>query len=295
VQEVQITEKEAGQRLDKFAHRHLGKPPKSFVQKLLRKKSITVNGKKADGAHLLIVGDVVRLFVSEETINRFAAPVKTFPKGEVDIIYEDDHVILVNKPANLLTQPDAPGGDSLVGRLRQEGNGFQPVTVNRLDRNTTGLVICAKTLASAQVLSELMADRKIQKIYMGVASGKIAEEMTLRGTHTKDKARNVVSITDGEKGKDAHTHIIPLKYDAVKDATLLEIHLHTGRSHQIRAHLQSIGHPLLGDVKYGGVKAAGRQLLHAHRIIFPVMGGILSHLSNKTFTAPLPFDIRSFL
>jgi len=292
MQEIVINTNQAEQRLDKFIHRHLGKPPKSFVQKLLRKKSITLNGKKADGSHLLVVGDVVRFFVSQETIDKFAAPVHEFPAGEVDVIFEDDHVILLNKPANLSAQPDSLGGDSLVGRLRGEGD-FQPVTVNRLDKNTTGITICAKTLPAAQALSKLIHDRKIQKVYIGIAHGRIDKEMTLRGNHTKDKTRNVAKITEGE-GKIAHTQIIPLYYEYTRDATVLEIHLHTGRSHQIRVHLQSINHPLLGDTKYGG-KGAGRQMLHAHKLVFPKLTGVLASLSSKTFTASPPDDMKPIL
>ncbi|MCL2854564.1 MAG: RluA family pseudouridine synthase [Defluviitaleaceae bacterium] len=290
MQKTTITANEANQRLDKFIHRRLGRPPKSFVQKMLRKKNITVNGRKADGAFMLAEGDVVKLFISEKTAEKFAAPAKTFPKGDVVVVYEDNYVSLLNKPAGLSVQPDIAGGDSLIGRLRGHYNSdFAPVAINRLDKNTTGLVICAKILPAAQALSKLMHDRKIQKIYLGVAQGEIAMRMTLQGTHTKDRERNIAKIAHDGDGKAAHTHIVPLKYCATKDLTLLEIHLHTGRSHQIRAHLQSIGHPLLGDIKYGG-KKAGRQLLHAHQLIFPKLDGVLANLSNKTFTAPPPLD-----
>lgn len=289
MQEIVISPNQAGQRLDKFVYRHLKKPPKTFVQKLLRKKSVTLNGKKAVGSHLLVVGDVLRFFVSEETVNKFAKPVHKLPAGAVDVIFEDEHVILLNKPAGLSTQPDKAGGDSLIGRLRGDFD-FQPVAVNRLDKNTTGITICAKTLPAAQALSKLIHDRKIQKIYIGVAHGKISREMTLEGKHIKDPKQNISKITENN-GKFAQTHINPLNYHQDRDVTLLEIHLHTGRSHQIRAHLQSINHPLVGDTKYGG-KGIGRQMLHAHKLIFPGLTGVLETLSNKTFTATLPDDMK---
>ncbi|MCL2349894.1 MAG: RluA family pseudouridine synthase [Defluviitaleaceae bacterium] len=287
MQEITITPLNANQRLDKFVLRQLGKPPKSFVQKMLRKKNITVNGAKAEGAFVLSVGDIVKIYISPETQAKFAAPAKTFPAGEIDIVYEDGGIILLNKPSNLLTQPDTAGGDSLIGRVANYAStgDFAPVAINRLDKNTTGLVVCAKNLPAAQHLSKLMHDRKIQKVYLGVAHGEILNEMTLEGFHTKDSNKNIAKISTSHKtnAKKVLTQIVPLDYDAAKNVTMLKIHLHTGRSHQIRAHLHSISRPLMGDAKYGG-KGAGRQMLHAYQIIF----------DGKTFTADLPQDMSVY-
>jgi 23S rRNA pseudouridine955/2504/2580 synthase len=289
VGEVVIGRNEAGQRLDRFILRIFGRPSKVFVHKMLRKKRILVNGARADGSYMLAVGDVVKFYISLE-----GQTPKVYPKGDVDIVYEDENVLLANKPAGLLTQPNAPGGDSLIGRViarfeSSKENGFDPVAVNRLDKNTTGLVICAKNLPTAQILSKLLHDRLVSKIYLGVAQGEIREAITLKGFHSKDEAANISCVSLKGDGREAITRIEPIYYNKAKDLTCLKIYLHTGRSHQIRAHLQSIGHPLLGDVKYGGRRAGGRQLLHAYEIGFP-----LEFLEGQSFKAPLPADMREY-
>jgi len=275
----------ANQRLDKFCLRHLGKPPKSFVHKLLRKRAITLNGGRADGAQMLAIGDVVCFYISEATRAKFATKVKVHPAGDVDVVYEDDDIVVLNKPAGLLTQPNEAGGDSLITRLPKNG-GFAPVAVNRLDRNTSGLVLCAKNLPTAQLLSRMMHDRRLSKVYLAVAMGKIEGEMTLDGEIRKDAQKNISQIVPRgtKEGKDVLTHIVPLMYCAKTDTTALKVHLHTGRSHQIRAHLQSIGHPLMGDKKYGG-SGATRQLLHAYELTLP---------DGRRFVAPLPDDMMQF-
>ena len=284
MQEVVITQNEANQRLDKFLLRYLGKPPKSFVHKMLRKKNITLNGAKADGACMLADGDVVCIYISDETQKNMAAEQKTYPKGDVEIIFEDEGIIALNKPANLLTQPNEAGGDSLITRIYNEDN-FKPVAINRLDQNTTGIVLCAKTLPMAQKLSKMVHDRKIQKIYLAVAMGKIDAEMTLGGAIIKDNKKNISQIVPhGTSTKEVLTQIVPLGYDAQKDVTTLKIYLHTGRSHQIRAHLQSIGYPIVGDKKYGGI-GAKRHLLHAYEAILE---------DGRNFVAPLPNDMQKY-
>lgn len=280
--EMIIGQNEAGQRLDRLVLRHLGRPSRVFVHKMLRKKRILVNGARAEGSHMLAVGDVVKFYISREI-----APAKVYPKGFVDIIYEDEDMLLANKPAGLLTQPNEAGGDSLIGRIisRAASDSFAPVAINRLDRNTTGLVICAKNLSTAQTLSKMLHDRTIQKVYLAVAQGEIREKMTLTGAHAKHGATNTAKITPDGKGREAITQIAPLSYLISKNLTCLKIYLRTGRSHQIRAHLQSIGHPLLGDAKYGGGRDAARQLLHAYEVKFP---------DGRSFAADLPADMADY-
>ena len=327
MREVIIDKNSAGQRLDKFCLRYLGKPPKSFVFKMIRKKNISVNGKKADEAYMLAVGDIVRFFISNDTILQFAQEEKVYPKGHVDVIFEDDDILIANKPAGLLTQPNETGGDSLIGRVINYQlsviSCFEPVAINRLDRNTSGIVICAKNLPAAQRLSEMMRNRLIGKVYLGVAHGRIDEEMILTGLHFKNIESNVAKIVNktshqvrgdrcrGEQcsptiaGKEVLTSIAPIAY--VGDTTALKIHLHTGRSHQIRAHLQSIGHPLVGDKKYGGGRGdcpahlgtvpGKRQLLHAWQVNIAVSGDspqVRGTVPYQTFTAPIPPDMLEY-
>jgi len=296
MQEIIITQDIAGQRADKFLARYLGAAPKTFIHKMLRKKNIVVNGKRAEGAQILVVGDVMTLYLSDETITKFTKP-KNISTKPLSIIYEDENIAVINKPANLLTQPNSADSDSVTGRLRHlYGNAaFDAVAVNRLDRNTTGIVLCAKNLRAAQILSKLIHDRQIEKNYMAVAHGEIPNEMLLEGFHAKDETKNLAQIVPrGTIGRRIATKVTPLKYDAARDVTVLKIGLETGRSHQIRAHLASIGHPLMGDRKYGG-KGAARQMLHAHEIVFGEVGDTLKYLSKKYFEAPLPEDMKKLV
>jgi len=292
MQEIKITKDTCGQRLDKFLARYLNAAPKIFVHKMLRKKNIVVNGKRADGSLILDAGDIVTLYLADATIAKFTKA-KAAHDGPLNIVFEDENIIIINKPAGLLTQPDSADGDSLTGRLRHHYAyaDFAPVAINRLDRNTSGLVLCAKNLPVAQILSSLVHDRRIEKNYLAVAHGEIPHEMQLEGVHTKDVKKNLAKIVPrGTFGREVVTRVVPIGYCAEKDATLLKIGLETGRSHQIRAHLASIGHPLVGDRKYGG-KGAVRQVLHAHEIIFGEVHGVLGYLSGRRFEAPLPEDM----
>ena len=297
MREIVVNKHIAGQRLDKFLMRYLGAAPKTFVHKMIRKKNIVVNGKRVEGSYIIAADDIINLYLSDETIDKFT---KTTARGEfsggLDIIYEDENIAIVNKSANLLTQPDSAHSDSLVSRLRhQTDSDFAPVAVNRLDRNTTGIVLCAKTLASAQILSKLVHDRAIGKHYLAAVHGEISREMVLEGYHTKDEAKNLVKIVPrGTAGQHVITKIAPMGYDPAQGITLLKIVLETGRSHQIRAHLASIGHPIVGDFKYGG-KGGTRQMLHAHEVVFGPVDGVLSYLSSQSFTSPLPKDMEKLI
>ncbi|MCL2376159.1 MAG: RluA family pseudouridine synthase [Defluviitaleaceae bacterium] len=296
MQEIIITQDIAGQRADKFLARYLGAAPKAFIHKMLRKKNIVVNGKRAEGARILLVGDVVTLYLADETIAKFTK-VKVAHEGPLDVIFDDESIIIVNKPANLLTQPDSADGDSLTGRLRYlyANADFDPVAINRLDRNTTGIVLCARNLSAAQTFSKLVHDRQIEKNYLAVAHGEISREMLLEGLHTKDEAKNLVKIVPrGTLGSKVVTKVTPMKYDGGRDVTVLKIGLETGRSHQIRAHLASIGHPLVGDWKYGGY-GESRQMLHAYEIVFGEVEGGLNYLSGMGFAAPPPDDMKKYI
>ena len=296
MKEITITQEISGQRLDKYLARYLGAAPKAFIYKMLRKKNIVVNGKRADGSLILIAGDIVTLYLADETIARFTKS-KAANEGPIDIIFEDENIVIVNKQTNLLTQPDSPDGDSLTGRLRHlyAEAAFAPAAINRLDRNTTGIVLCAKNLFSSQILSKLVHDRKIQKNYFAVVHGKISDEVLLEGIHTKDEKNNLAKIVPrGTIGREAVTKVTPIEYYAKKDVTVAKIGLETGRSHQIRAHLASIGHPILGDSKYGGY-GEFRQMLHAYEIVFGEVGGVLKWLSGLGFNAPIPNDMKMYI
>lgn len=320
MQELHVAARDAGQRFDKFLARYMSGAPKSFFYKMLRKKNIVLNGKKAEGNEKLKEGDVIRLFLSDETIAQFrtapqAAAPEPVPKGlaaafAASIVYEDAHLLVVNKPAGVLSQKAKPSDSSLVEALvdylyrKKEVTPeslalYRPSVCNRLDRNTSGLVLAGKTLPALQVLSDVLKDRSVRKEYLCIVAGQLKSPMSLDGYLIKDEAANQVRIhqTPVEGGAYIRTDYTPLA--ATEDFTLLLVHLITGRSHQIRAHLASIGHPIVGDSKYGkpsvnremqkrfGVRS---QLLHAAIVTFPKLDEEFSYLSGKALTAEPPQD-----
>lgn len=331
-----VGENEAGQRLDKLLAKYMDKAPASFFYKMLRKKNITLNGKRAEGKERLKAGDEIRLFLADETIDGFSGMAgktgkettpqtgsglkKKLPaKLRPEILYEDKHVIFFNKPAGLLSQKAKPSDVSLVeyltehllesGEATQESlRSFRPGICNRLDRNTSGLVAAGKSLRGLQELNELFRARNLHKYYRTIAVGSIREKQRIEGWLLKNERTNQVQIYQ-QKRADALpicTEYVPLKqltYNG-KPYTYLEINLITGRSHQIRAHLASIGHPLIGDAKYGNPKVNAEfrknfgleyQLLHAYRLELPELTGVLSNLSGEQYIAPLPKEFMNVL
>lgn len=299
-----IQSNEAGQRLDKFLHKYMKEAPGSFFYKMMRKKNIVLNGHKCSGNEKLQEGDEVKLFFSEETLDKFGAAsaaqidtteyeraFSTF--GELTVLYENEHILAVDKPCGILSQKAKPSDLSLnewlIGYLLSRGSlmpmelsTFKPAVCNRLDRNTSGLVLCGKSLEGLQLLTQQIRERSVRKFYRLFVKGVIREDATLQGWLIKDEKKNQVRILDHrQEGADfIQTGIHPILSGTLPgcDAvTYAEVELFTGKTHQIRAHLASLGHPLLGDLKYGdarlnaackkyGVKA---QLLHAYRMEFP--------------------------
>ena len=281
---------------------------------MLRKKNIVLNDKKANGNEILSVEDNVKLYLSEDTIISFREDKKAgFANKSVngldkklDIIYEDDNVLLINKPCGILSQKaqkdDISINDIAVAYLLKNNPGkedttFIPSICNRLDRNTTGIIVVGKSLIGLQTMSKLFKDRTIHKYYLALVDGVIKENSLISGFLTKDSKTNKVSISKTEKKESDYieTYYEPIKY--FDNMTLLKVCLITGKTHQIRAHLSSIGHPILGDYKYGNNKLnetikkkykIKSQLLHSYILEFPKLDGELSNLSNKTFKAPIP-------
>jgi len=321
MQTYQIKENEAGQRLDKFLHKFMPSAGNSFLYKMLRKKNIVLNGKKAEGKEMLSIGDTVSFYFSDETFAMFtgkntAIDVKPYEKAYtvikgVQVIYEDSHILIVNKPAGILTQKakdtDISLNEWMIGYLLKEGKitakelaTFKPSVQNRLDRNTSGLVLCGISLQGSQLLSRLIKERSIEKYYYALVAGYVKEAAEIKGYLIKDNVKNKVSISvtnTEDEGNEIHTAYKPVSRG--DDITCLEVKLITGKTHQIRAHMASIGHPLLGDAKYGGqgdkifVKYKkgcniSSQLLHASRVEFPRLEAPFDNISGKTFTAPLP-------
>lgn len=327
MQEVDIKPNQAEQRLDKFLHKLLPEAGTGFLYKMLRKKNIVLNGKKAEGSELLAVGDKVTFFFSPETFQKFSGGSQSSDSfgndqlaeyrraytslKDIQIIYEDSHILIADKPAGILTQKARPEDLSLnewlIGYLlsqsshwEQELATFKPSVCNRLDRNTSGLVLCGKSLLGSQTLSKWMKDRSIRKFYRTVCIGAIEKPMNLEGVLRKDTSTNKVTILKNsvncKESDRIHTRIVPLAGN--EQFTYLEVELITGKTHQIRAHLASIGHALVGDTKYGESKVNAQmqrkysihaQLLHAYRVEFPaVEDPRLQRVNKAIFLAPLP-------
>lgn len=318
MQKIVIEQRLAGQRFDKFLTKHLSGTGTGFIYKMLRKKNITLNGKKAEGKELLVAGDEVSFFFSDETYSKFTQTEQEEGFEEfqnayqqltgIDVVYEDEQILVLNKPAGILSQKaqktDFSVNEWLIGYLLQEGKlsreefaSFHPSVCNRLDRNTSGLLLCGKTLIGSQELSRLIKERNIHKYYYLFVKGQMKDTYLLEGYLYKDEAHNRVSLSASQVPGSAYIKTACRPIQSNSSLTFLEVELFTGKPHQIRAHLAEIGHPLLGDYKYGNRSfndeykrkyGVGWQLLHAARLEFPVDCGALQALSQKVLTAPLP-------
>ncbi len=348
MQKIIIEPAQAGQRFDKFLGRHLCQAGMSFIYKMLRKKNITLNGKKSDGREQLKSGDEVCFFFAEDTYAKFTAvcglngglQTDSYEKAydslkDIEILYEDTEVLFLNKPAGLLSQKaqksDQSVNEWMIGYLLQKGeiskaslSGFRPSICNRLDRNTSGILLCGKTLIGSRELNRLIQEREVHKYYQLFVKGTLTKGSILEGYLSKDEVHNKVflqNIQTQQKKQDENalrtgdyhkksgeyikTGYQPLLLSEGKPAvTFLEAELFTGKTHQIRAHLASIGHPLAGDYKYGDAafnryfKETYRvqsQLLHAVRMEFPKTCRGLPQLNGMIVKAPLPAVFETIL
>ena len=314
MKEIRITTNEENQRLDKFLLKYMNKAGKGFIYKMLRKKRIKYNGGRAEGKEILRAGDSLQLYLSEETLSSFMEE-KALPEAErhFGIVYEDDDILAVAKPAGLLTHPEKSSDrdtliDQILYYLYQKGqytpdleSSFTPALCNRLDRNTSGIVIAGKTLKGVQAVNEIIRSHKLEKRYLTLVKGEVKEAGEVSAFLTKDEEKNQVRLSKIEgNGAASLTKYRPLAYG--KGYTLLEILLITGKTHQIRVHMQSIGHPVVGDRKYGDAAvndsfrrefALSNQFLHGGTIVWRQTDGALKYLAGKEMTAPLPKTLQN--
>lgn len=308
MKEIRIDPGTEGQRLDKFLKRYLPNAGTGFLYRMLRQKKIVLNGAKADGSAVLKNGDTVRIWFSDETFAGFSGSKDgTAPAGAEEpealrkllrdfgqgIVFENGDLILYNKPAGLLTQRDHKDelslNDLLVSYLTEKNEAdpriYRPSAVNRLDRNTSGLVICAKNLKSAQCLSRLIRERAVRKEYLCLVKGRFAKGGLFESRSKRDGSAMATRFTLLEAGT-------RLSY---VNAELL-----TGRTHQIRQQLAGLGHPIAGDPRYGDARlndilkkkyGLKRQYLHSYRLTFPDPVPELPELSGRVFEAKKAGDL----
>ncbi|MHC1747775.1 MAG: RluA family pseudouridine synthase [Cellulosilyticaceae bacterium] len=309
MREIIITNLESNQRLDKFLLKYLKKCPKSFLYKAFRTKKIKYNGKKPQGNEILKEKDIIRLYLLDAQLEEFEER-KAIEKTAINFktVYEDENILIVNKPLGLLTQKDTKDGHSLAEEvlyyLSQNtsgaptiSQGFTPAPCNRLDRNTAGIVLVGKNLPATQTISDMLRTKEISKYYMSIVLGRINTPLILKGYHIKEEGKNEVQILDHyvKGSKPVETRILPLQSNG--RYTLIEVQLVTGKTHQIRAHLSQIGHPIIGDPKYGD-KIENQyfidkynlnyQFLCAYKIKFELSSPPFEYLQNRVFTVSAP-------
>ena len=301
---IEIKKNDSGQRLDKFLQKRFRTLPKSLMYKYIRKKCIKVNGKKCDIQTMLCEGDVLTFYIKDEFFEQSEVKNYEFLKApaKFDIVYEDENIILIDKKPGVIVHPDKNYHfDSLVSRVQhylydkgeynpEEEKSFSPALVNRIDRNTGGIVIAAKNAESLRIMNLKMKTRELEKYYLCLIHGKPKlESDTLTGYITKNESKNKVTVfnkqVDGSKEIRTKYNIL----DSNGKYSLAEVELLTGRTHQIRAHMASIGHPLVGDSKYSNKKAPDifkYQALYSYKLKFNFTesSGILDYLNGKEFS-----------
>lgn len=302
---IEIGPNEAGQRVDKFVRKWLKDVPLSAIFKAFRKGDIKVNGKKTKEKYSLVEGDIVETYYisSEPEKKKFVRIDNNFK-----VTYEDENMLLLEKWPGVLVHSNSEGGeptltDYVLSYLYDKGDyepekevTFTPAPCNRLDRNTSGIVVFGKNFEALKLLNEMIRERKIKKYYTALVKGKLKDGI-YEGYIYKNEDANISKVFDSEM---PNTKKIAMEVKTIQTCgsfSLIEIDLITGRSHQLRAHLNHLNHPIVGDNKYGDKKlnsffnnkyGLDYQFLYAYKIIFKNCPEKLAYMENKTIAESLP-------
>ena len=321
MREIKITANDAGRRLDRFLRKYLKNASLGQIYKIIR-KDLKVDGKRKNESYMLSEGETLTLYISDEEWTKLSTSKlnetnrTSKVRKQFKIVHEDEKILIVSKPYGLLTHGDSnEKKNHLANQVKdylieqgeynpREEKVFAPAPANRIDRNTTGLVVFGKTSDSLKDLNQMIREDMISKYYLTIVHGYIDKELILEGKLSKNEKSNKVSI--GDEGLNIKTIVRPIeKLD--KNTTLVEVELVTGRSHQIRAHLASIGHPIIGDSKYqtkSAIKLNGylaqrynlnTQLLHAYRLVIKNTTAGLEYLEGQEFVAEIPEAFKRIL
>ncbi len=305
MKEFIINKNDAGQRLDKYISKSVPLLPQSLMYKYIRSKRIKVNNKRSEISYRLCENDVVAMYINDEFFEKTTPKYDFLNAGKsINIVYEDENILLIDKPTGILSHPDEGNyTDTAITRVKrylyekgeydpEKEASFAPALVNRIDRNTSGIIIAAKNAESLRVLNEKLKNREIHKFYLCVAIGKLKKPSgIIEGFLEKNEKQNRVYISEKSTDK---SKTIATKYNVLDykgGLSLVEVELLTGRTHQIRASFSHLGNPLLGDGKYGtnaknkefgGYK---KQFLYSYKLQFDFKtdAGILNYLNQKSF------------
>lgn len=304
MKKLTINKNDSGQRLDKFLTKYLVNIPQSMLYKGLRKNCVRVNGKHVkDGKYFLQCGDELTLYFSDEFFDRpdtFSAG-----NGDIDVVYEDDNIILINKEKGIVVHSDDRGTtDTLLSRMQSylykkgeyspdREHSFAPSFCNRLDRNTSGIIIGAKNAETLRIINEKIRSREIQKLYLCIVDGIPEQNGYIEAYLTRGEKKVSVTDTETENSKNIKT-----RYNLIAqkdDMALIEVEIETGRTHQIRAQMAHIGHPLRGDRKYGSKHSCPINLAsYKLKFDFKTDAGVLNYLCGREFQMTVDFaDIFS--